>query len=164
MKKRLYQILNIDYVISGTAFVLLLVVTFYGVIRRYVLNNSLVWQEEAQLFLIVWVVYFGLSAAMRERAHVAIELVVDMLPRPIRRAVELLGQLLVILILGYTLIRGIVYVQQMGVTHRVTNLLRVPYTAIYSALPISCCLTIVSQILNILQDIGVIKKEETDND
>lgn len=164
MKKTLRQLLNIDFLISGTAFVLLLMVTAMGVVMRYVFNNSLIWQEEAQLFLIVWVVYFGLSAAMRERAHVAIELLVDAFPQPLRHIVELLGQLVVILVLGYAMIRGISYVQQMGETQRVTNLLKVPYTAIYAALPIGCILTIVNQVLVILEDLTICKKERDAND
>lgn len=164
MKKLFRKALNLDFVISGAAFVLLLAVTFVGVIRRYILNNSLIWQEEAQLFLIVWVVYFGLSAAMRERAHVAIELVVDAFPRPLRRAVELLGQLTVILILAYTMVRGFAYIQQMAATNRMTNLLKVPYSAIYAALPIGCALTIISQILVIWEDLTHSEKEDDTND
>lgn len=164
MMKKLRHILNIDFLISGVAFSVLVLVTAIGVVMRYVFNNSLVWQEEAQLFLIVWIVYFGLSAAMRERAHVAIELVVDAFPRPIRRVVELLGQLVVILVLGYVMVRGIAYVQQMGQTHRMTNLLKVPYAAIYSALPIGCGLTIINQILLMYEDLTAPKKEVDHHD
>ena len=62
MKKALNYLLNLDFVISGVAFLLLLAVTFVGVIMRYVFNDPLIWQEEAQLVLIVWVVYFVLAA------------------------------------------------------------------------------------------------------
>ena len=155
MKKALNYLLNLDFVISGVAFLLLLAVTFVGVIMRYVFNDPIIWQEEAQLVLIVWVVYFGLSGAMRERSHVAIEMLVDAFPRPIRRTIELLGQLVVVVVLGYTLVRGFAYLQQMAATNRYTNILKLPYKYVYAALPVGCILTILNQALVVLEDLGV---------
>lgn len=153
MKKVLNKILNVDYVVAIAAFIGLVAVTFIGVIMRYILNAPLLWQEELQLVLIIWIVYFGISAAMRARSHVAIELVVDAFPRTLKMVVEIVGYVIVVLIMIYLTIQGIGYVQQMSASSRVTNFLRIPQSLTVVAFPIGCFLTIISQILVLIEDI-----------
>ena len=47
---------NLDLALAGVAFVILIVVTFGGVIMRYILSSPLAWAEEVQLwmFLPLW--------------------------------------------------------------------------------------------------------------
>ena len=50
---------NADVLAACGALVLLVGVTFFGVIMRYCLGDPFVWQEEVQLALIIWVVFLG---------------------------------------------------------------------------------------------------------
>lgn len=50
---------QIDIGISVIALVLLIAVTFAGVIFRYVFSKPFSWQEEVQLALIIWVIFSG---------------------------------------------------------------------------------------------------------
>ena len=168
--KKLRSLADLDCMISGLAFVVLVCITFVGVIMRYVFNNSLTWLEEAQLGLVVWCVYFSVSAALRNRSHVAIELFVDALPAGLQRVIEFLGQIVLILVLSYTFIQGIAFVNQMNATGRTTSILKIPYAAIYIALPISCVLTIANQLVIMVNEIRErhgkkdTGKEEKEND
>ena len=49
------MLLNIDVVIASAAMVLLVALTFSGVIARYVVGRPFGWIEEVQATLIVWV-------------------------------------------------------------------------------------------------------------
>lgn len=57
---------------------------------RYVLNSSLLWSEEIALFGLIWMVFFGAVALMRDWAHVNIPVFVMILP-PLPRAVAVIA-------------------------------------------------------------------------
>ena len=148
-KKLLTRLLNLDFILSGAAFIMLVLVTFVGVIMRYLFNNPLVWQEEMQLALVIWVVFFGASATFRTGGHVAIEIIVDSMPGKVRRVVEILGYLITCVVLLYLLKSSMNLVLQMITTGRMTNILRVPYQFIYGAFPVSCVLMIINYTYSI---------------
>ena len=59
------------------------------VFHRFVLNSSLSWSEEAQIFGHIWIVFLGIPIAYRRGAHLYIETFCDMLPRGPRAAFNL---------------------------------------------------------------------------
>ena len=91
---------NLDMVFAGVLMVGLIVLTFVGVIRRYFLRDPITWMEEVQMLLFLWVVFLGGSAAFRTGSHIAIEIVVDALPKKIGGFIERFDVLLELLILG----------------------------------------------------------------
>jgi TRAP-type C4-dicarboxylate transport system permease small subunit len=138
------KVLGMDFALTGFAFVLLVLATFFGVIMRYVLTRPFIWLEEVQVLCIIWVIFLGCAAAFRHGAHVAIEVVVDMLPNRFRLAIERFNYILVILMLSYIAYQGYFMVRQLAITERVTNILGIPYWVVYAALPVGCVLSIVS--------------------
>ena len=56
---------NLDLALAGVAFVILIVVTFGGVIMRYILSSPLAWAEEVQLWMFLWITFLGAGAAFR---------------------------------------------------------------------------------------------------
>lgn len=56
--KWIQKLRQIDIGISVIALVLLIAVTFAGVIFRYVFSKPFSWQEEVQLALIIWVIFW----------------------------------------------------------------------------------------------------------
>lgn len=57
------------------------VVIWMSVFTRYVVENPLPWAEQVAKYLMIWAAMVGSSLAMRKGAHVAVDLVVTMLPR-----------------------------------------------------------------------------------
>lgn len=66
---------------------------------RYILNSSLSWPEELNVFLMAWVTFVGSSIALRNMEHIGIEMFVGMLPKPLSRVVNLCAKLAVVLFL-----------------------------------------------------------------
>lgn len=133
---------NLDIVLAGCALTILVFVTFTGVFTRYLLNQPFAWCEEVQLACFVWITFLGLGAAFRSGSHVAIELLVDKMPAPIARIVELCDYLITMVIIGFIFYHSTVIVQSMVNMARDTNILHIPYAAIYVVVPISCVLMI----------------------
>lgn len=160
-KKRFWSyLLNLDLVLTGIVFAILVVVTFAGVIMRYFVNNPFVWLEEVQLACFVWIAFLGGGAAFRTGNHVAIEFIVDRLPTGLRKVVEVLIYLVVIIVLGYFFIQGSNLVNQMANTGRTTNILKIPYKIIYSAFPIGCILMIINFTIESFKTIFNLNKEK----
>ncbi|WMC92125.1 TRAP transporter small permease [Kineothrix sp. MB12-C1] len=162
--KKLDRILGIDYCISGVCLILLVCVTFFGVIWRYFLNSPFIWQEEVQLGLITWVIYFGASAAFRNGSHIAIDMIVDMFPEKMQKVMDVIIYIVSMGVLGFIFINGISLVQQFIRTSRVTNILRIPTQYIYMAIPIGCVLMAVSYTIYLIRDFKGLNIEEEEED
>ena len=90
MKNIIRKILSLDLVISGIALIILVILTFLGSLMRYIMNSPIIWQEEVQIGLAIWVIFFGASAAFRYSNHIAIDMIVDMFPKNIQRIIEVI--------------------------------------------------------------------------
>ncbi len=88
-------------------FAIMLVVGLMQVFNRFMLNTSLSWSEEAQIFGHIWIVFLGIPIAYRRGAHLYIETFRDMLPVRLGDAFDLLVELLwtafaiSLMVLGY---------------------------------------------------------------
>ena len=69
---------NLDVAVASIALIVLILLTFSGVIMRYIVGKPYTWLEEVQLFCMVWIVFAAGGAAFRTGSHVAIEMVVEM--------------------------------------------------------------------------------------
>jgi TRAP-type C4-dicarboxylate transport system permease small subunit len=75
-------------------FAAMLAIGLLQVFHRFLLNSSLSWSEEAQIFGHIWIVFLGIPIAYRRGGHLYIETFRDMLPAGIGRAFDLTIELL----------------------------------------------------------------------
>ncbi len=137
-EQSLRQYLKLDYIVAGLSLVLLVALTVLGVVMRYVVSDPLTWLEEAQATLIVWAVFFGGSVAFRKKCHIAIEIIVDSLPKKIQTAVHVMIFLVTVAVLVYMTVQGFNYISTMAKINRVTSVLQVPVQYIYIVFPVGC--------------------------
>lgn len=146
-KKSPWHVLgNLDLYFMVILLACLIVLTVGGVLKRYILRNPISWLEEIQALLFMWITFIGGSAAFRYVSHVSIEILVDSLPKKIGGLIERFDVLLQLLILGYLCYQEFTYYFQLISTGKVTNLLRIPYSVAYLALPIGGVLMLVSML------------------
>lgn len=152
-KSLLFRLLNVDLVISGTALSVLIIYTFLGVIMRYFVKKPVIWGEEFQLFCIVIIVFFGAGAGFRAGSHVAIDIIVDRFPRPVRRAFGIFIYLATMGIFIYFGLQSAALVRQMLVTGRTTDILDIPFFVTYSAFPIGCVLMMLNYTITVFSKV-----------
>ena len=70
---------------------LMTLITFANVLVRYIGNGNLLWALEATVFLFAWLVIIGASYAVKKNMHMGVDIVVGMLPEPMRRIVTLIA-------------------------------------------------------------------------
>lgn len=75
-------------------YIYIVAVIFVEVVRRFVLDFSSIWGEETARFAFIYLVWIGAAAAIRDRAHIRLDVLLGLLPGAARNAVILFGDLL----------------------------------------------------------------------
>ncbi len=122
---------NLDIVIAGTVLAILIVLTFAGVIWRYFLGKPFTWLEEVQTACMVWIVFSAAGAAFRLGNHVAIEMIVDLMPKPLQKVMTVLISVVVVVVLGYLFDKTIGFIQIFLRSGRATSMMKIPFWLIY---------------------------------
>lgn len=135
---------NLDIFVAVVALIVLVSLTSSGVVMRYVIGKPFTWLEEVQLFCMVWIVFGAGGAAFRTGNHVAIEMVVEMFPKPVQKVIGIIVDLVVLFVISYLFVQSIRFVGVFVSSERATSMLKIPYTLIYGIAPVSYLLMIVS--------------------
>ena len=122
---------NLDLMIAGTVLAILIVLTFAGVIWRYFLGKPFTWLEEVQTAGMVWIVFSAAGAAFRMGNHVAIEMIVDLMPRALQKVMTILISVVVVAVLGYLFDKTIGFIQIFLRSGRATSMMKIPFWLIY---------------------------------
>lgn len=150
---------NLDIVVASVVLAILIVLTFAGVPFRYVFNKPFTWLEEVQLACMVWIVFAAAGAAFRAGNQVAIEMVVDMLPKKLQKVVEVLISVIVVAVLGYLLYQSFGYLEIFVRSGRSTPMLKIPYVFIYGIAPVSYVLMVISYFYALFKGVKSEAKE-----
>lgn len=70
---------------GGLVLAVMAAIAFVNVVVRYGTDLSFAWSEEMTVNLFVWAVMLGTAAVFRERGHLALNIVYNLLPRAWRR-------------------------------------------------------------------------------
>ena len=122
---------NLDLMIAGMVLAILIVLTFAGVIWRYFLGKPFTWLEEVQTACMVWIVFSAAGAAFRMGNHVAIEMIVDLMPRALQKVMTILISVVVVAVLGYLFDKTIGFIQIFLRSGRATSMMKIPFWLIY---------------------------------
>ena len=63
----------------------IVVIAVAAVWWRYALNDPLGWSEQVSRILFVWMTFLGAAVLYRQRMHIAIDMLVLLLPAPVQR-------------------------------------------------------------------------------
>lgn len=141
------KIKNIDFMVSGACLACLVFLTVMGVVMRYVARNPFTWLEEVQKALITWIAFYAGSVAFRTSGHVAIEILVDAMPESAQKAVGYLIHVVVVGTLLFLAYNGMSLAMLHAGVEKTTNILKIPYWLIDSAVPIGCLLMCVNYVI-----------------
>lgn len=150
---------DLDVIVASIILGILIVLTFAGVIWRYVFRAPFTWLEEVQTSCMVWITFAAAGAAFRTGNHVAIEMVVDLMPKKIQKVVEVIIAVIVVVIIGYLFMQTIPYLQIFLESGRSTSMLHIPYIVVYGISLFSYVDMAISFIYSIIQGVKSEAKE-----
>lgn len=138
--------------------VLMVAVTLTQVVFRYVLTAPLPWSEELARYCFVWIVFLGGAIGLSRGIHLGVDLVVNMLPEPLRRGLDVLTSAL---IAGFAV--AVIYaslpVIDMNMLQR-SPALGVQMSWVYIAIPISMGLIALIAAERIIFDLRASDRQE----
>ena len=128
---------NLDVIVASVILAILIILTFAGVIWRYVFHAPFTWLEEVQPSCKVWITFAAAGAAFRSGNHVAIEMIVDLMPEKVQKVMEIMIAVIVGVILGFLFVQTIPYLKIFLESGRSTSMLKIPYSWVYGIAIIS---------------------------
>lgn len=95
-------IVNLSAIFLGTMTLLVLIQVFF----RYVLNNPLSASQELSIYAMVYVVMLGCTIAVRNKTHIAVEIVADIVPSTLSKYLKCITYLIMISFFVVLLVQG----------------------------------------------------------
>lgn len=121
--------------IVGVLAIILISAVFY----RYALNDAIAWSEEGSKYLMVWLTFLGAPIALRNAAHINIDLLVKLFPPRGRQAFYLAINLVIIATMGILLWKGWEFAE-LG-ARQVASSFNFSMVWMYVAVPVGSALT-----------------------
>ena len=93
MEKVLNAICKIAGVFAAILLAIMTCLVFANVLTRYVIHYAIPWSEEISRFLQVWIVFIGGALVYRDDGHMGLDILVNVLPKQVRRLLALIVDL-----------------------------------------------------------------------
>jgi TRAP-type C4-dicarboxylate transport system permease small subunit len=135
----------------------LVVVVFIQVFMRYVMDNSLSWSEELARYCFIWLIYIGISYAVKHKRHISVDAALLLFKDKAKIFISIISNVLFLIFCVYVVIYGYGIASQLLAFGQTTPALQVPTGLVYLAPPVGMALAGIRLIQNIFFDIKVIK-------
>jgi TRAP-type transport system small permease protein len=130
--------------LMAVALAIMVALVFGNVVLRYGFNSGIAWAEEIARLMFVWLIFLGAILALRQHAHLGVEMVVARLPKAARRWVAVASHLLILYALALFLYGS--WTQTLIGLTTFSTVLRFP-TALMSSAGLLCAGTMILIVL-----------------
>ncbi|PAE30341.1 TRAP transporter permease DctQ [Paenibacillus sp. 7884-2] len=136
------------------------VIIFLQVVMRYVFDNSLTWSEEMARYMFIWLIYIGVSYAVKKKRHLGVDAIAMLFKEK--------GKLIVALIANFSFLIFAIVMTYFGldIVLRVTResaALQIPLTWVYVAPVVGMTLTSIRLIQNMVIEVKQLKELKNKN-
>lgn len=136
-------------VLAGVSLTVMVLLTCWQVITRYLLNNPSTWSEELVSYLFAWSTMFGAAIVSGERGHMNIPILVDRMGPLARKGFHIFSEVVALLFAAAILVFGGVQITDLAMG-QMTSSLGVAVGVFYVVLPLCGALIVLYSILNII--------------
>ncbi|QKJ23797.1 TRAP transporter small permease [Poseidonibacter lekithochrous] len=113
-------------------------IAFTNVVARYVFDASLVWATELTIFLFLWSAFFAAAYCFKKDAHIAVTIVLDVVPSHIAKPMLLISHTVTFIFLMAVAYFGYEYLLLVDeIDERSIDLWDMPMWIVYLVIPIS---------------------------
>ena len=146
--KIIFKILErrLEEVISAAGLAIMACCVMFQVVMRFVFHKAAPWAEEIAVYGMVAAIYFGCSLAIRERAHIRITVVLDLLPKKLKLMTVILADLLWIGFIVFLFVQSLTWIHLLFETDYISPSLGIDQKWPQMIVPISLCLMFVRLI------------------
>lgn len=151
---------NFEKYVASILFILFTGLMILNVIMRFIFQNALAWASEAVLTLFVWFVWFTVSYAFKERAHIKVTAIVGLLPEKVQKVLQLIVNIAMLVFFVMIMKTGIELLGHYSVKGKTALLLKYPMWVFYLSAPVGVGLSIFRIIQNSYKDFKTLKNKE----
>jgi len=130
-------------------FICMTLITFGQVVTRYAFNFSIFWGEEFARYAMIWVTFLGAALGVSKGEHTRIDFFIKLLPKNLKKGMEILNRLLCItflVVISYYTISMLPNTMNLN-----SPALNVPVGIVHSILPFSGILMSFYLLIEIIQ-------------
>ena len=127
------------------------ILTFIGVLSRYVFGTPIIWLYETTLVLFSWATFFGVSIAFKREEHIHLDIIMHHIGERGAQVLRIAIKGILLVFLGIIMFDGISIIRD--TMTQSYNTIPVPYSWFYAAFPfcaIISCIHLVSQLIDTL--------------
>ena len=146
LRNTLNKVLNL---LAGLSMTVMVVLTTYQVIVRYIFNSPSTWSEELVGYLFGWSTMLGATIVSGERGHMNIPVLVDRFNPTMRKAFHIFAEVIAFIFSATILVFGGFQVSQLAMGQQ-TSSLGVAVGVFYWVMPICGVIILVYSVLNII--------------
>ena len=135
-------------------YVMLVGTMFIEVVRREVFSYSSIWGEEMVRYSFIYLAWIGAAAAVKERGHIRIDVIMHYVPRRLKALLYIFGDLVMFVVAVVALYWSWESVHVSWKFGSVTHGLRISQTYFLFAVPFGFALVMFRLIQSFLRDIN----------
>lgn len=135
-------------------YVMLVATMFIEVLRREVMSYSSIWGEEIVRYSFIYLAWIGAAAAVRERGHIRIDVILEYVGRRVKALLYMFGDLVmfaVAIVAFYWSLETVLVSAKFG---SVTHGLRISQVWFLAAVPIGFALVMFRLVQSFLRDLS----------
>lgn len=164
LDKKLDKISNIIeaimLVIFGVSIMVLVLITVYSVIMRYVVHAPVPWTEELQMILVVWMSFFGICVTILENGNISVDLLVNRFHGVMQKVCSVFSWIVMAVVLIVVMRLGFIRLDNLLNSNQITAVLHIPKYVQYLAVAVSGVVMVINHCLVELKNIRDRKKGE----
>ncbi|MCF8089767.1 MAG: TRAP transporter small permease [Desulfotignum sp.] len=128
-----------------------LIALFFNVVLRYGFNYTLAWSEELVRIVIIYSTFIGASVAVKQRAMIRIDAVVQIFPR-IKKGLTFYTNILMLVFAGMMIYYGYKMTHLQLLTHQKTIIMQIPLVIVYAVMPVTGLMVFLRTVQVMVQD------------
>ena len=136
-------------VLAGGSMAVMVILTTYQVITRYVFKAPSTWSEELVGYLFGWSTLFGATIVSGERGHMNIPIIIDRFNPTLRKAFHIFAEVIAFLFSAAILVFGGIQVSRLAMGQQ-TSSLGVAVGVFYWVMPLCGVVILLYSIMNII--------------
>ena len=138
-------------------YTMVVITIFMEVFRRFVLSYSSIWSEEIARYAFIYITWIGAAAAIKERAHIRIDVVLPLLPNTWKTIVFIFGDIITLILSCIALYWSLEPVLNAVHFGSVTHGLRISQAWFLSAVPLGFLMIVWRLLQSMKRDISDLK-------
>lgn len=135
-------------------YTLVVITIFFEVFRRFALSYSSIWSEEIARYAFIYITWIGAAAAIKERAHIRIDVILPLLPNKWKTVVFIFGDLITLALACIALFWSMEPVLNSIHFGSVTHGLRISQAWFLSAVPLGFLMIVWRLLQSLKRDIS----------